>query len=107
MGNQHNTHVTNGLNSAVKVVITHSNGHNDQLFVDPGKTRNVPTNHGNVTISVYDPASTDNFPYESKNLPSDYSVYIDKNEAGKPKIRNVEYRTLRQCTDDADNFKHA
>jgi hypothetical protein len=104
MGNQHNTHVTNGLNSTVNVVITHSNGLNDKLHVDPGQTRNVPTKHGNVTISVYDPESTDTFPYESKNLPSDYSVYIDKNAEGKPKIRNVKYGTLRQCTDDAANF---
>jgi hypothetical protein len=100
MGNQlHNTHVTNGLDRSVLVVITHPhpNERNDKLHVDPGKTRNVPTAQGNVTISVYDPASTDPTPYECRNLPSDRNVYIDKNAQGKPKIRFVEKGSLREC----------
>ncbi|XP_060566722.1 uncharacterized protein LOC132725596 [Ruditapes philippinarum] len=104
MRQQHNTHVTNGLNRMVKVEIKHMGREHNILRVEPGKTRNVPTEHGKVTISVYD-APTDKKPYESMTLQSDQSVCIEKNAEGKPQIRCVKYGTLTQCIGDADNFK--
>ena len=100
MGNQHNTHVTNGLDVTVKVQITHPDSTKEEIWIDADRTRNVPTNKGSVTISVFDPNSKSHLPYETRILPSDQSVYIDKNNDGKPKIRRVKYGTLRDCYDD-------
>lgn len=105
MGNHNNTHVSNGLDVEVKVTVTHPGGRSDLIHVDPSKTRNVPTKDGLVTVSVFDPECPDNeYPYESINLPSDYSVVIRKNEHGKPKLRRVKYGTLWQDVQDADNL---
>lgn len=97
----HNTHVSNGLDVEVKVIVTHPGGRSDLLRIEPQKTRNVPTDKGTVTISVYESPDAE-YPYESVNLPSDYSVVVRTNAQGKPKLRRVKYGSLWQDVDDAD-----
>ena len=104
MGSQHNTHVSNGLKVEVKVTVTHPNLRSDLLYIEPNKTRNVPTDHGNVTISVFEPNSESQNPCESINLPSDYSVVVRKSVSGKPKLCRVKYGTLWNDVDDAENL---
>ncbi|MEE6515582.1 hypothetical protein FKM82_024452 [Ascaphus truei] len=95
MGNQHNTHVANNYGKEVTVVVTHPNGRNDQILVQQGEVRNVATEHGMVTISIYDPETPDNLtPVEQRSIPSDYSVVILKSSTGKPKIVRVKYGSL-------------
>jgi hypothetical protein len=93
------------MNVAIKVMVTHSSGSKDEIWIESDCTRNVPTDKGgNVTISVYDPNITSSCPYESRTLPSDQSVFIKANKEGKPKIRRVKYGTLRECYDDEANY---
>ena len=104
MGTQHNTHVSNGLEVEVKVTVTHPNLRSDLLYIQPNKTRNVPTNPGTVTISVFEPNSQNKNPCESINLPSDHSVVVRKSASGKPKLCRVKYGSLWKDVGDAENL---
>ncbi|KAM4640766.1 uncharacterized protein O3C94_015325 [Discoglossus pictus] len=89
----HKTHVSNNYGEEVMVIVVHPNGLEDQIYVEHGKVRNVATEHGPVTVKVFNPRRAKEM-VERRTIPSDISVVILKSGTGRPKILRVIYGKL-------------
>lgn len=88
MGN-HITNVTNKFGKHLDLVVRHPNGKCEILNAKDQETRTILTGSGNVTISVFDPDDSvqKEIPLESKTIPSNKSVVLEKDVHGTLRIR--------------------
>lgn len=81
MGQQHNTHIVNKSGDEIYIVLKMPGGESSE-FLKPDEVKSFPTDHGNVTVSVYEKGKDDKFfavATVSRSDNSDRSMIIKKN----------------------------
>ena len=86
----HFTHVVNKLDYPILVMIIHSRDKKDSYIVQPGKYAYLQTARGMVTVVVYK-EHLGGQPGACRTLPSDISVMVTDQGAGKLAIRKTVY----------------
>ena len=83
------TNVTNKFGKALDLVVRHSNNKCKILSIKEEETQIILTDRGNVTVSVFDPDDPvfSEIPLESKTIPSNKNVTLEKDVKGILRIR--------------------
>ncbi|XP_045208219.2 uncharacterized protein LOC123560038 [Mercenaria mercenaria] len=83
------TNVTNKFGKQLDLVVRHSNSKCEILTIKDIETKIILTENGNVTISVFDPEDPmyKEIPMESKTIPSNKNVTLEKDVQGTLRIR--------------------
>ena len=97
MGQQHNSHVTNGTDRKIKIVLTDNNNRNTSQIIEAGNYCCIPTIHGQVTLSVF-PEAPEGNAFVTNSVAcytnnSDRSFIVKKNDMGQINIYRVKYGT--------------
>ena len=100
MSQQHNSHVANGTDQTIKVVLTDNNNRNTSQIIEDGNHCCIPTIHGTVTLSVFPEESQGNgfvtTSVASLQNNSDRSFIVKKDNSGRINIYRAKYGTIWQ-----------
>ncbi|XP_060593898.1 uncharacterized protein LOC132748332 [Ruditapes philippinarum] len=83
------TNVTNKFGKPLDLVVRHSNNKCKILSIKEQETQIILTDRGNVTVSVFDPEDPvfSEIPLESKTIPSNKNVTLERDVKGVLRIR--------------------
>ena len=90
MGKQHSSHVANGTDQTIKIVLTDNNNRNTSQIIEDGNHCCIPTIHGTVTLSVFPEESQGNG-FVTKSVASftsdsNHSFIVKKDNNGRINI---------------------
>jgi len=98
MSQQHNSHVANGTDQTIKIVLTDNNNRNTSQIIEDGNHCCIPTKHGKVTLSVFPEEPQGNAfvttSVASLKNDSDHSFIVKKDNTGRINIYRAKYGTI-------------
>ena len=107
MSQQHNSHVANGTDQTIKIVLTDNNNRNTSQIIEDGTHCCIPTIHGTVTLSVFPEESQGNgfvtTSVASLKNDSDRSFIVKKDNSGRINIYRAKYGTIWQIKKQTNN----